>query len=211
MPCDTSRVATSPCMKVFDWKVRGQDLPELEEITLGNLVAAPGSDQRGKRKGRGISAGQGASCGFGYRGQKSRSGRSVRPGFEGGQIPLYRRLPKFVGRPTGIGHTKTLYGIVKLNVLNSLPEGSVVDYDSLQEQKLVHKSKYTLKKVVSGPEEYTAKGLTIKAHAFTASARAAIEGSGGTCVVLPKTAPAAAPEDAESAAPEAEEATPAEE
>ena len=57
-------------------------------------------------------------------------------------------------------------------------------------QKLVSKSKYTLKKVVGGPEEYTGKGLTVKAHAFTESARAAIEGSGGTCVVLPKTAPA---------------------
>ena len=59
--------------------------------------------------------------------------------------------------------------------------------------KLVSKSKYKLKKVVSGPEEFTAKGLTVKAHAFTASAKAAIEGSGGTCVVLPKTAPAEAP------------------
>ena len=134
-------------------------------------------------------------CGFGTRGQKSRSGRSVRPGFEGGQIPLYRRLPKFVGRPMGPGHSKTLYGIVKLNVLNAVPEGSTVDYESLQAQKLVSKSKYTLKKVVGGPEEYTGKGLTVKAHAFTESARAAIEGSGGTCVVLPKTAPAEKEED----------------
>lgn len=56
--------------------------------------------------------------------------------------------------------------------------------------------RYTLKKVVGGPEEYSAKGLTVKAHAFTESARAAIEGSGGTCVVLPKTAPAEAPAEA---------------
>ena len=148
------------------------------------------------RKGRGISAGQGATCGFGTRGQKSRSGRSVRPGFEGGQIPLYRRLPKFVGRPMGPGHSKTLYGIVKLNVLNAVPEGSTVDYESLQAQKLVSKSKYALKKVVGGPEALTAKGLTVKAHAFTETARSAIEGNGGTCVVLPKTAPAEKPAEA---------------
>ena len=55
----------------------------------------------------------------------------------------------------GPGHSKTLYGIVKLNVLNAVPEGSTVDYESLQAQKLVSKSKYTLKKVVGGPEEYT--------------------------------------------------------
>merc|ERR1719267_371777 len=200
--------ARSPAvqMKVYDWQTRGTPAPDLETLDLSNMKVAPGSHKAKTRKGRGISAGQGATCGFGTRGQKSRAGRSVRPGFEGGQIPLYRRLPKFVGRPMGKGHSKTLYGIVKLNVLNTLPEGSVVDYDSLQEQKLVSKSKYALKKVVSGPEEYTAKGLTVKAHAFTASARAAIEGNGGTCVVLPKTAPAEAPaEAAAEAAPPAEE------
>merc|ERR1719238_2530781 len=100
----------------------------------------------------------------------------------------------------GPGHSKTEYGLIKLNVLNSLPKGTVVDYASLQDQRLVSKSKYTLKKVVAGPEEYTAKGLTVKAHAFTESARQAIEGSGGSCVVLPKTAPAEAPEEAPAAA-----------
>jgi len=185
---------TSVTMKVFDWKTRGEPAPELATLDLSNLKASPGSHKSATRKGRGISSGQGKSCGFGDRGQKSRSGRSVRPGFEGGQIPLYRRLPKFVGRPMGPGHSKTEYGLIKLNVLNSVPEGSVVDYSSLQEQRLVSKSKYILKKVVGGPEDYTAKGLTVKAHAFTATAREAIEGSGGTCVVLPKTAPAEAAE-----------------
>jgi len=180
-------------MKVYDWKTRGSPGPAIEELDLSNLKASPGSHKAKTRKGRGISAGQGKSCGFGDRGQKSRSGRSVRPGFEGGQIPLYRRIPKFVGRPMGPGHSKTVYGIVPLNKLNSLPEGSVVDYASLQEQRLVSKSKYALKKVVGGSEAYTAKALTVKAHAFTSSAREAIEASGGTCVVLPKTAPAEAP------------------
>lgn len=73
---------------------------------MDTLKPAPGSRQRHKRKGRGIAAGQGASCGFGMRGQKSRSGPGVRAGFEGGQQPLYRRLPKLVGRPMGPGHTK---------------------------------------------------------------------------------------------------------
>ena len=183
-------------MKVFDWKTRGDAPPPLETLDLSNLKASPGSHKSATRKGRGISAGQGATCGFGTRGQKSRSGRGTRPGFEGGQIPLYRRLPKFVGRPMGMAHSYTKYGLIKLDALNSLPEGTEVDYASLQEQRLVSKSKFTLKKVVSGPEAFTAKGLTVKAHAFTASAREAIEGSGGTCVVLPKTAPAEAPAEA---------------
>merc|ERR1719387_1140005 len=103
----------------------------------------------------------------------------------------------------GPGHSKTEYGLIKVDVLNSLPEGSVVDYASLQDQRLVSKSKYNLKKVVGGPSGYTAKGLTVKAHAFTATAREAIEGTGGTCVVLPRTSPAAAPEG-EAAAEAAE-------
>lgn len=78
----------------------------LDRIAVDTLKPAPGSRHRHKRKGRGIAAGQGASCGFGMRGQKSRSGPGVRAGFEGGQTPLYRRLPKLVGRPMGPGHTK---------------------------------------------------------------------------------------------------------
>lgn len=78
----------------------------LDEVRVDTLKSAPGSRKRHKRKGRGISAGQGASCGFGMRGQKSRSGPGVRAGFEGGQTPLHRRIPKLVGRPMGPGHTK---------------------------------------------------------------------------------------------------------
>jgi large subunit ribosomal protein L15 len=135
------RCAPAVTMKVYDWQTRGTPPPDLETLDLSNMKVSPGSHKAKTRKGRGISAGQGATCGFGTRGQKSRAGRSVRPGFEGGQIPLYRRLPKFVGRPMGKGHSKTLYGLVKLDVLNTLPEGSTVDYASLQEQKLVSKSK----------------------------------------------------------------------
>jgi hypothetical protein len=116
-------------MKMFDWKRREADesaINDLEnfEFTLDNLRPAPGSRQRKKRKGRGIAAGQGATCGFGMRGQKARSGRPTRPGFEGGQTPLYRRLPKFVGKPMGPGHEKTVYNIIKLDQLNNVAAGS---------------------------------------------------------------------------------------
>jgi ribosomal protein L15 len=118
-------------MKIFDWKKRNGEYAETHndventEFTLSNLVPSPGSRQSKKRKGRGISAGQGATCGFGMRGQKSRSGSGTRAGFEGGQQPLYRRLPKFVGRPTGPGHEKTLYNIIKLDELNGVEGGQV--------------------------------------------------------------------------------------
>jgi len=183
--CSASRSALS--MKIYDWKTRGEEAPPLETLTLGSLKASPGSNKRKTRKGRGISAGQGKTCGFGDRGQKSRSGRSVRPGFEGGQIPLYRRLPKFVGRPTVPGHTKTEYEIIKVSYLNSMPEGSEVDYAALYEARAIHKTKYDLNKVVGSAEPLTTKGLTVKAHAFTDTARAAIEEQGGTCITLSPT------------------------
>merc|ERR1719460_3105401 len=123
----------SPSMKVFDWQTRGEPAPDIETLDLSNLKYSPGSHKGKTRKGRGISAGQGASCGFGNRGQKSRAGRSVRPGFEGGQIPLMRRLPKFVGRPMGSAHSYTKHGLIKLSNLNGAAEGSVVDYASLKD------------------------------------------------------------------------------
>ena len=178
-------------MKLFDWKRREADesaLNNLDEtvFTLDNLKPAPGSRQRKKRKGRGISAGQGATCGFGMRGQKARSGRPTRAGFEGGQNPLYRRLPKFVGRPTGPGHEKTIYNTIPSSVLSSVAEGSTVNFESLLESKAVTKSKYNLHKVVGG-DASVAKGLTVQAHAFTGSARAAIEDAGGKCELLSPT------------------------
>jgi len=184
-----SRAGTAT-MKVFDWKTRGQEQTPLADLDLSNLQVAPGSHKSKTRKGRGISAGQGQSCGFGNRGQKSRSGRPSRPGLEGGQTPLYRRLPKFVGRPMGPGHSKTLYGIVTTDSLNGLDDCATVDYATLQAQGRVHKSKYDLTKVLVGDEPFTAQSITVMAHAFSDAARAAIEKNGGTCVVLPKTAKA---------------------
>eukprot|EP00529_Nitzschia_sp_RCC80_P042145 CAMPEP_0113488196 /NCGR_PEP_ID=MMETSP0014_2-20120614/25893_1 /TAXON_ID=2857 /ORGANISM="Nitzschia sp." /LENGTH=141 /DNA_ID=CAMNT_0000381903 /DNA_START=109 /DNA_END=530 /DNA_ORIENTATION=+ /assembly_acc=CAM_ASM_000159 len=107
VPTSTSSLS----MKLYDWKRREADetaINDLDnyEFTVDSLKPAPGSRKAKTRKGRGISAGQGATCGFGMRGQKSRSGRPTRAGFEGGQNPLYRRLPKFQGKPLGPGHTK---------------------------------------------------------------------------------------------------------
>eukprot|EP00591_Stephanopyxis_turris_P004200 CAMPEP_0195514082 /NCGR_PEP_ID=MMETSP0794_2-20130614/5579_1 /TAXON_ID=515487 /ORGANISM="Stephanopyxis turris, Strain CCMP 815" /LENGTH=217 /DNA_ID=CAMNT_0040642247 /DNA_START=118 /DNA_END=771 /DNA_ORIENTATION=- len=179
-------------MKLYDWKRRTADESELNDVentefTFDNLRPAPGASKRKERKGRGISAGQGATCGFGMRGQKSRSGRPTRAGFEGGQQPLYRRLPKFVGRPTGPGHSKTTYNIIKLDALNGAAPGDTVNFESLLSSKAITKSKYGIHKIVVGSEEFTAKDITVQAHAFTKSARAAIESAGGTCQLVKRT------------------------
>ena len=181
-------------MKVFDWKRREADEsawndPDGAEWTLDTLKSAPGSRKPKTRKGRGIAAGQGATCGYGMRGQKSRAGRPTRPGFEGGQTPLYRRLPKFVGKPTGPGHTKTIYNPISTDVLQKVDAGSTVSFESLLEGKLITKSKYNIHKIVSGKNSDGAisSNLTVQARAFTASARAAIESAGGKCEVLSPT------------------------
>merc|ERR1740127_262889 len=170
-------------MKVFDWKRREADETALNDVentvfTFDNLKPAPGSRQRKKRKGRGISAGQGATCGFGMRGQKSRSGRPTRAGFEGGQMPLYRRLPKLVGKGLGRdGHQKANFGLLKLSVLNKCADNSEVSYETCLEAG--HMTKLKIKKgtsVMRGkqlvkvvgcndenrePVKLTAKGLTV--------------------------------------------------
>jgi len=180
-------------MKIFDFKKRvpgyGDAINDVEntEWTFNNLKPAPGSRHRKKRKGRGISAGQGATCGFGMRGQKSRSGSGTRAGFEGGQQPLYRRLPKFVGRPTGPGHKKTIYNTIKLDELNGVASGETTNFDSLFAAGTISKSKESIHKVVVGRNEYTAKDITVQAHAFTKTAREAIESNGGKCELLKAT------------------------
>jgi len=189
----TTSASTSLTMKIFDFKKRvpgyGDAINDVEnvEFTFNNIQPAPGSRHRKKRKGRGISAGQGATCGFGMRGQKSRSGRPSRPGFEGGQQPLYRRLPKFVGRPTGPGHQKTVYNVIKLDELNAVKSGETCNFDSLYADGSITKAKLGIHKVVVGRNEFTAKDITVQAHAFTKTAREAIEGAGGKCELLKRT------------------------
>lgn len=177
-------------MKIFDWKKRQEfekwEMPEDYNLNHNSIFAMPGSRKKFLRVGRGNAAGQGKSCGRGMRGQSSRSGngRGSRPGFEGGQMPLYRRLPKFVGKPQK-NSVKTVYTLIKLEQLNEVAEGTTVDFATLESSGVATKANkgITIQKVV-GNGELSTKGLTVRAHAFTESARSAIEGNGGTCVVL---------------------------
>ena len=147
-------------------------------INLQSLKPNPGARRRKLRKGRGIAAGQGASCGFGMRGQKSRSGRPTRPGFEGGQMPLYRRIPKL--KHFELVNQKE-YTVINVAKLANCEAGSTVSLDSLVKEGIVTSPKHSLK--VLGNGELTVK-LTVQAAAFTGSARAKIEAAGGTCEIV---------------------------
>ncbi len=147
-------------------------------LRLDSLKANLGARRRKLRKGRGIAAGQGASCGFGMRGQKSRSGRPTRPGFEGGQMPLYRRVPKLKHFPLVNPKAFTL---VNVSALNELKEGSTVNLDSLVKNGVVTSPKHPLKVLGNGNLKVK---LTVQASAFTTSARSKIEAAGGSCELL---------------------------
>ena len=144
-------------------------------IKLESLQSNQGSRRKKMRKGRGIAAGQGASCGFGMRGQKSRSGRPTRPGFEGGQMPLYRRVPKL--KHFQIINQKN-YTVLNVSSLNALKEGTVVNLDLLVKEGILTKPKDPLKILGNGKLEVK---LTVQAAAFTTSAKKKIEEAGGTC------------------------------
>ena len=146
--------------------------------TLNTLKSNSGSRKKKLRKGRGIAAGQGASCGFGMRGQKSRSGRPTRPGFEGGQMPLYRRVPKL--KHFEIINQKS-FSIVNLSKLSEFEDSEIVNIDSLVKKKVLFKPKFPLK--VLGNGEVKAK-LKVQAHAFTKVAKEKIEEAGGTCEII---------------------------
>ena len=145
--------------------------------TLNTLKPNIGSRKKKLRKGRGIAAGQGASCGFGMRGQKSRSGRPTRPGFEGGQMPLYRRVPKLKHFP--IVNQKN-FTVLNVSSLNALQEGTVVNLDSLVKEGILTKPKNPLKILGNGKLEVK---LTVQAAAFTTSAKNKIEEIGGKCEI----------------------------
>jgi len=147
-------------------------------MNLNELAPQPGSKKRRRRVGRGISAGQGASCGFGMRGQKSRSGTGTKPGFEGGQIPLYRRLPKLKHFPIINTHP---YTIVNIKQLADLPAQSEVTLESLIESGIVTTNDGPLK--ILGDGELSV-ALSITAAAFTAGAKAKIEAAGGRYTLL---------------------------
>ncbi len=141
-----------------------------------------GSTKRRRRIGRGISAGQGASGGFGMRGQKSRSGTGTKAGFEGGQMPLYRRVPKLKHFPLV---NPSHYTIINVGKLNSLSPNTEVTLESLMEVGLITSNDGPLK--VLGDGELTV-ALTVKAAAFTKSAKSKIESAGGSCHDVSDTA-----------------------
>ncbi len=147
-------------------------------MKLENLAPQSGSKRRRRRVGRGIAAGQGASCGFGMRGQKSRSGTGTKAGFEGGQMPLYRRVPKLKHFPLV---NQKHYTIVNVESLSSLPANTEVTLAALLEHGIVTTNDGPLKILGNGELNVA---LTVKAAAFTKSATQKIEAAGGQCEVI---------------------------
>lgn len=143
-------------------------------MKLNELSPAAGAKAKVKRLGRGIGSGTGKTAGKGHKGQWARSGGGVRPGFEGGQMPLTRRIPK-----RGFTNNfKKEYTIVNIGVLNDLFEsGDVVSAESILEKGLVSKIAPFGLKVLGGGE--LTKALTVQAACFTQSAKSAIEAAGG--------------------------------
>ena len=145
-------------------------------MNLEQLVPAPGSRTKPYRKGRGIGSGNGKTAGKGHKGQNARSGGGVRPGFEGGQLPLYRKLPK-----RGFNNKfAKVYATVNVSDLNKFEDGATVTLESLVNAGIVRKEYDGLK--VLGNGELTKK-LTVEAKVFTATAKEKIEAAGGNAEV----------------------------
>jgi large subunit ribosomal protein L15 len=154
-------------------------------MKLDELRPAPGAKHRRKRVGRGPASGQGKTAGKGHKGQRARSGGGVRVGFEGGQMPLYRRLPKRGFLPYG---GKTEYAVVNLKSLAVFPAGSVVDPEALVQAGLIKKSaRGRVKLLGSGDVPHA---WTVRVHAISESARTKVEEKGGRVEVLAKRTPA---------------------
>lgn len=147
-------------------------------MKLHELSPVPGSNTPAKRKGRGAGSGNGKTAGKGHKGQKARSGGSIRPGFEGGQMPMQRRLPK----RGFVNIFATNYAIVNLSDLDrKFEDGAVVDVEAIVASGLISKVEDGIK--VLGRGEIT-KSLTVKAAAFSKSAKEKIEKAGGKAEVI---------------------------
>jgi large subunit ribosomal protein L15 len=143
----------------------------MSELHLNTLSPAPGHKTAAKRVGRGIGSGLGKTCGHGHKGQKARSGGTVRPGFEGGQMPLQKRLPKF-------GFTSRISRVtaqIRTSELNALTD-DVIDLEALKRAGLITRNILRAKIFLSGD---VTKALNISGLAFTQGAKAAIEQAGG--------------------------------
>jgi|SRR5690606_26145045 large subunit ribosomal protein L15 len=146
-------------------------------MKLHELVISEGARRERKRVGRGTASGHGKTSGRGQKGQKARSGGGVRPGFEGGQMPLFQRLPK--RGFTNINRKE--YAIVNLDKLNRFEDGTEVTPELLIETGVVRKEKAGIKILAKGTLE---KKLTVKAHKFSSAAKEAIEAAGGKTEVI---------------------------
>ncbi len=147
-------------------------------MRINDAQPQKGSKKRPRRVGRGISAGQGASAGLGMRGQNSRSGAGTRPGFEGGQQPLYRRVPKLKGFPI---INRKEYTTINVSRLTSLAANTEVNLISLKEAGVITAVNGALK--ILGDGELNV-ALKVQAAAFTATARSKIEAAGGSCEMV---------------------------
>ncbi len=146
-------------------------------MKLHELTPAPGSRKAPKRVGRGPGSGTGKTAGRGHNGQKSRSGFSRMRGFEGGQMPLHRRLPK-----RGFTNIfRTEYRILNIESLNGFEAGSVIDADALLDAGLLKNGKNQIKILGNGDLNVA---LTVRAHRFTGTAAKKIEAAGGKAEVI---------------------------
>ena len=147
-------------------------------MKLHELSPAEGSVRENFRKGRGAGSGNGQTAGKGHKGQNARSGGGVRPGFEGGQLPLYRKLPK---RGFNNYRFATKYAVINVQVLNKFDDGEVVDCAALLSKGIINNAFDGIK--VLGEGDITKK-LTVKAAVFSASAKEKIEAVGGKTEVV---------------------------
>jgi len=147
-------------------------------VQLNDLRPTPGSNKKPTRKGQGIGSGTGKTAGKGHKGQNARSGGGVRPGFEGGQMPLQRRMPK---RGFSNAPFKKLIVAVNLDSLNKFADGSVVTPESMLEAGIIKKIGDGVKILGHGELD---RALTVKASAFSKSAVEKIEASGGKAEVI---------------------------
>ena len=147
-------------------------------MELQNLSPAPNSKPKSFRRGRGIGSGLGKTSGKGHKGQNARSGGGVRPGFEGGQLPLYRRLPK---RGFSNALFKTRYATINLSDLNKFEDGAVITTELLKEMGIVKKQLDGIKVLGNRTLE---KKVIVKAHKFSEVAQKQIEKLGGKAEVI---------------------------